>query len=138
MTCKPTHVTPPGAFASKMGSLRAPRTAGRSRPNFLDSYEDPHGRSGRSGVLKTATLDNRRLSPSYAAHGRNGSVTEQDLAVTTAQDPRKAALYVFGEKSQLRVSLQSCYSTLAFFFSLSHENSFVWAHQSYWLLTASK
>lgn len=94
----------PGAFATKMGSLRAPRTSGRSRADFLDSYEEPHGRSGRVGVLKTATLDNRRLSPSYAAHGRNGSVTEQDLAVTTAQDPRKAALYVFGEKSQLRVS----------------------------------
>ncbi|XP_071831490.1 myotubularin-related protein 13-like isoform X8 [Apostichopus japonicus] len=92
----------PGAFATKMGSLRAPRTSGRSRADFLDSYEEPHGRSGRVGVLKTATLDNRRLSPSYAAHGRNGSVTEQDLAVTTAQDPRKAALYVFGEKSQLR------------------------------------
>lgn len=87
-----------------MGSLRAPRTSGRKpSPFFMDSFQDPYGRNVR-GKLRTATLDNRRLSPSYAAHGRNGSVTEQDLAVTTAQDPRKAALYVFGEKSQLRVS----------------------------------
>ncbi|KAJ8023558.1 Myotubularin-related protein 13 [Holothuria leucospilota] len=91
-----------GAFASKMGSLRAPRTSGRKpSPLFMESFQDPYGRNVR-GNLRTATLDNRRLSPSYAAHGRNGSVTEQDLAVTTAQDPRKAALYVFGEKSQLR------------------------------------
>ncbi|XP_030845360.1 myotubularin-related protein 13 isoform X1 [Strongylocentrotus purpuratus] len=33
---------------------------------------------------------------------RNGSVTEQDLAMPRKQEARKAALYVFGEKSQLR------------------------------------
>ncbi|XP_038054357.1 myotubularin-related protein 13-like isoform X3 [Patiria miniata] len=48
-----------------------------------------------SGSPKTMTLHPHAVS-------RNGSVTDYDLAAKRDKDPRKAALYIFGEKSQSR------------------------------------
>ena len=55
------------------------------------------------GVSPAVSKKHLTLGPRVGTT-RNGSVTEQDLAVPRKQEARKAALYIFGEKSQMRVS----------------------------------
>ena len=74
------------------------------------------GSSMKMGTLRgfhfggSPSLSHKTFTLGSHAVNRNGSITEMDLAspASRSPDPRKAALYIFGEKSQSRVSSPTC------------------------------
>ncbi|XP_033645492.1 myotubularin-related protein 13-like isoform X1 [Asterias rubens] len=80
----------PGLFDKSLSTLKRGATLGK-----MSSF-----RSGGPGFNSTSMAKNLTLAPQSVS--RNGSVTDYDLASKKDQDPRKAALYIFGEKSQSR------------------------------------
>ncbi|XP_041471709.1 myotubularin-related protein 13-like isoform X7 [Lytechinus variegatus] len=88
----------PGLFDIGVATLRRGHTLkGSSR---LMMGASSHAQLG--GGVSPAVSKKHLTLGSRSAATRNGSVTEQDLAIPRKQEARKAALYVFGEKSQLR------------------------------------
>ncbi|XP_022088215.1 myotubularin-related protein 13-like isoform X3 [Acanthaster planci] len=77
----------PGLIDRSLSTLKRGATLGK-----LSSF--------RSSGFNTGSAKNLTLAPN--AVSRNGSVTDYDLGAKKDQDPRKAALYIFGEKSQSR------------------------------------
>ncbi|XP_071510955.1 LOW QUALITY PROTEIN: myotubularin-related protein 13-like [Diadema antillarum] len=88
----------PGLFDVGVATLRRGQLSMKMGGGRMGAFGHAHLGGGVSPAVskKHLTLGSRSSAT------RNGSVTEQDLAVPRKQEARKAALYVFGEKSQMR------------------------------------
>ncbi|XP_030845368.1 myotubularin-related protein 13 isoform X8 [Strongylocentrotus purpuratus] len=86
-----------------LNSILPPTNSGET-PDGTPTISPRKGTHGTGTLLQRGFLRSSGGQKAYTGKPatRNGSVTEQDLAMPRKQEARKAALYVFGEKSQLR------------------------------------